>query len=128
MIFNSSDAHTFTSQNDILGLSLASIEITDDDSTPGDDFTISGNAVTFNRPGGITNNMVGTATTVSLLHITLGDSDTWTNSQGTLNLASPIDLAGNTLTVDGAGTPISATSFPAPWPAPTRWSRPAAAR
>ena len=103
LIFNSSDAHTFTSQNDILGLSLASIEITDDDSTPGDDFTISGNAVTLTGPGGITNNMVGTATTVSLAHITLGDSDTWTNSQGTLNLASPIDLAGNTLTVDGAG-------------------------
>ncbi len=103
LIFDSAYAHAFASQNDIAGLSLASIQITDNNSTAGDDFTISGNALILTGPGGISNNMVGTATTVSLAGITLGGSDNSANSQGTLNVASPIDLAGHTLAVDGAG-------------------------
>ena len=101
--------------NDIPGLSLTSITI---NGNPGDQFPISGDAITLTGPGGISNNMpnllniAGTAittpgyTTLSFAGIGAPDqqspaatADTWSNTAGTLNVTSPISLA------DATGTP-----------------------
>ena len=108
------------SVNDIPGLSLTSITI---NGKAGDQFPISGDAITLTGSGGIRNNMPNILstdgssittpgyTTISFTGITVAPdqqspaatADTWSNTAGTLNVTSPISLA------DATGTPGSQT-------------------
>jgi autotransporter-associated beta strand protein len=92
---------SFTTINDFsTSVSVGVIVINDADTTAGHDFSFSGHAVTIT--GGITHSMQGSATNLNFASITVGASEPWTNSQGSLVIACPVDLHGNTLTVGGS--------------------------
>ena len=101
-----SNTYGFTNNNDISGLSLASIQIIGDDQGAQDAFTLTGNAVTLTGANGLqlsnSKAINGQVATVSLNSITLGASEIWINSCGTLDVTSPINAASHALTLNSA--------------------------
>jgi autotransporter-associated beta strand protein len=94
---------SFTSNNDIPGLNLGGVIINDTDAVNG--FSLTGQAITLSS--GITSSTIGPAPTISLSRITLGHGVMLvTNNQGPLAIASNVDLAGSTLSANGAGNTV----------------------
>jgi len=111
LVFSAANYSGFynTANNNLSNLSLAGIEFIGDNNGSTNAFTLTGNAVTLTGPNGLqlSNAASGSGgntyiATVGLAGVKLGATDTWLNSCGTLDVTAPVNLNGNTLTLNGA--------------------------